>query len=276
MRSASHASRRQHHGPGFSKSETPGPRGPDARMEFLPDEARPRTVYRIGVVLLVAAAACLPVDLWITREVTGDRLLGDVRKALALSEAFAHGFGAAVILLVACTLEPNRRRIARAAACTFGAGLLANCAKVMIGRTRPNFSQLEGTVWATFTGWAPGLSGEAGHAAKTAVQSFPSGHAATAVGLAVGLAYLYPRGRWIFVSLATLGALQRVAFGHHFLTDVLVGAALGCLVGASCTDPRGLGVWFDRLERHAAAVDLIPAGAYTGERLRPAERDPSA
>jgi membrane-associated phospholipid phosphatase len=66
-----------------------------------------------------------------------------------------------------------------------------------------------------------------------ALQSLPSAHAATAVGLALALAALYPRGRWLFASFAVLAGLQRIEAQAHFASDVLAGAAVGCMVGAA-------------------------------------------
>ena len=64
---------------------------------------------------------------------------------------------------------------------------------------------------------------------KSLYQSFPSGHTATAVGLAVALACAYPRGRWFFAGMALLAACQRVGDGHHFLSDTLAGASVAFL-----------------------------------------------
>ena len=57
---------------------------------------------------------------------------------------------------------------------------------------------------------------------------FPSAHAATAVGLAIALGVLYPRGRWLFIAFAFLAGLQRIEAQAHFASDVLAGAAVAC------------------------------------------------
>ena len=49
----------------------------------------------------------------------------------------------------------------------------------------------------------------------------------TAAGLAAALAWKYPRGRWLFATLAMLGVMQRVATLAHYPSDALLGAALG-------------------------------------------------
>ncbi len=64
--------------------------------------------------------------------------------------------------------------------------------------------------------------------------SFPSGHAARAVLLAILAAAWGPS--WLAVVLipwAPLVALSRVAMGLHYLSDVLAGAALGLAAAAA-------------------------------------------
>lgn len=58
-------------------------------------------------------------------------------------------------------------------------------------------------------------------------RSFPSGHAQTAFAAAVYLSLLFPRGAALFLALAALVGLSRVALGVHYPSDVLAGAALG-------------------------------------------------
>lgn len=73
--------------------------------------------------------------------------------------------------------------------------------------------------------------------------SFPSGHAAgsfcAAVFLALALPAIRPMSRWVrglvvalAGTLAALVAISRVYLGAHFPSDVVVGAALGALIGA--------------------------------------------
>jgi len=101
---------------------------------------------------------------------------------------------------------------------------VADLLKLCILRIRPCQFNFDGPVWTTFNQWFPlfgiGSSG----------QSFPSAHTATAVGLAAALTWLYPRGRLLFPLFAMLVGCQRIASGAHFLSDVLVGAAAGCVV----------------------------------------------
>lgn len=61
--------------------------------------------------------------------------------------------------------------------------------------------------------------------------SFPSGHAAGSFAAAVALASFYRRDRPLLALAATAVGASRVYLGHHFPSDVLVGAALGSGVG---------------------------------------------
>jgi membrane-associated phospholipid phosphatase len=66
------------------------------------------------------------------------------------------------------------------------------------------------------------------------MQSFPSAHTATAVGLAVMLVSLFPRGRWLFPIIAVLVGMQRIATSAHFPSDVFAGATVGWVFGSIC------------------------------------------
>lgn len=145
-------------------------------------------------------------------------------------ELFGHGLGALMICLTIACLDPAwRQRLPRIAATVVIAGVAANAVKLLIARNRPHSLDLAHIdVWQTFCGWLPSLQ------TASSCRSFPSGHAAVAVALALGLAVTYPRGRWLFWSLGCGAGLQRVVYGDHFPSDVLAGAAIGwvtsCLV----------------------------------------------
>jgi undecaprenyl-diphosphatase len=62
--------------------------------------------------------------------------------------------------------------------------------------------------------------------------SFPSGHAARSIGLAIVLGTLYPYLLLYLIVWAVLVGVARIALGVHYLSDVIVGWGLGGLIGA--------------------------------------------
>ena len=69
---------------------------------------------------------------------------------------------------------------------------------------------------------------------NTDPHSFPSGHAARAMMLAVLSAHVGPSWLgWLLLAWSPLVALARVAMGVHYFSDILAGALLGALAGFS-------------------------------------------
>jgi membrane-associated phospholipid phosphatase len=219
---------------------------------------RPMSAYASGLGLALLACVALAIDLPVARFVAewdGHEPLDSLREIVSQFEPFAHAAGVAGILLVIFVLDRSRRRsVLRLAACAFGAGLLTDLIKLSVARVRPvRALELQcSDVWATFEACFACLNNWSLAIDRT-IQSFPSGHAATAAGLAVGLCWLYPRGRWLFALFAVLASLQRILALAHFPSDVFAGAAIGCLIGAACTDGYTLGRFFDRFELRRAA-----------------------
>jgi membrane-associated phospholipid phosphatase len=122
------------------------------------------------------------------------------------------------------------------------AGLVADLLKMCVVRIRPRAFSLAGNVWETFGHWLP-----LNHVASD-FESFPSGHTAAAVGLSAALIWLYPRGRWLFISFALLAGGQRLSSTSHFLSDVTWGAAVGTFAASLFLPGGWLAAKFDRLE----------------------------
>jgi len=234
---------------------------------------RPAGMQRVAVLaclLLLLAVAALVVDVPLSllcMEGAGGtfRLPGDLRKAVYLSEVFAHGMGVAAILATIYVVDPvSRRRLLRVLACVLLAGAAVNLVKGCVERSRP-YAYLNNHGSATIGEAAERASidtfgrllplGDGGHAA----QSFPSGHTATALALAVALSWLYPRGRNLFWTFALLAAFQRIASGSHHLSDTLVGATIGIVVASLLTQQTRMAAFFDWHEnRSNARVNFTP------------------
>jgi membrane-associated phospholipid phosphatase len=201
-----------------------------------------RLFWPIGIALL--GFAVLPLDVPIARWFHDKSCPREILRWLGFAETYSYGFGVACILFTVFALDPGRRfLLPRAAATAFGGGLLANVLKLLVvARTRPENFDFTQTVGATFGQWLPlgiGGSGE---------QSFPSAHMATAFGLTGALIWLYPRGRWIFPIFAVLAGCQRMSSWAHFFSDVVWGAAAGCVAVILFLPGGLLACWFDKLE----------------------------
>ncbi|HEX6308239.1 MAG TPA: phosphatase PAP2 family protein [Longimicrobiales bacterium] len=99
-------------------------------------------------------------------------------------------------------------------------GIAAELAKLLIRRRRPG--ELGDYVFRAFTE-RPFSTGGLG---------MPSSHALVAFGAAAVLARLFPRARFVWWGLAWGCGLSRIAAGAHFLSDIVVAAVIGWLVGA--------------------------------------------
>jgi membrane-associated phospholipid phosphatase len=223
----------------------------------LDDRSRLRRVAVLAFALILFGGAALPFDLAVARTFLADeiglkplfRLPGDLRDGIYLCEAFAHMITVGLILLTVYVLDPGRRRrFPRMVACVLAAGLAADVIKMLVARTRPNtffkldLDFLQVTVWDTFGQLLPLGAGGSGQ------QSFPSAHSAVAAGLAVALAWQYPRGRWLFATFAFLAGCQRVVSGAHFVSDACWGLAVGLIVASVLVYTTGANHLFARIE----------------------------
>lgn len=128
---------------------------------------------------------------------------------------FSRGAGRARIGRNAVLLRQAAGQAGFVLAVILTGGVAAIILKWGLGRARPNIAAADGAFTfapiATSAGWA----------------SFPSGHAATTVPLAVGLGFLMPRLRLGFLALAFWVAASRAILGAHWASDVQAGVVLG-------------------------------------------------
>ncbi|HAU29735.1 MAG TPA: phosphatase PAP2 family protein [Rhodospirillaceae bacterium] len=102
--------------------------------------------------------------------------------------------------------------------CVAATGIIIQIPKYLFGRARPKAL------------WDRGLDGFHGITWDTSLTSFPSGHTATAVALALVLFHLFPKARIPLFLYAGFVALSRILLLQHYLSDVLGGAFIALLI----------------------------------------------
>lgn len=148
----------------------------------------------------------------------------------------------------------TRAALARGVLLLLGAGLgglAAELLKLAFRRERPRAHAGE----YVFRAWTE-------RPLSTGGLALPSSHALVAWGAAAVLAHLFPRARWVWYALAAGCSWSRVAAGAHFVSDVVVSAVVGLLVG------EGLWRWHLRREERqgASVVGRAPGGTGSGPR----------
>lgn len=204
----------------------------DVQPSVNPWFARPTTAFLI--LALVVGGICplaIQFDQSISAFLRQIKLPGDVQKAISLSETFAHGLGVASILLTVFVVAVDRRRaLYIAVLITALSGTTANVLKSTVVRVRPHHEGLQVKDHKGLSVNSPQAVDRSFWDARQ--RSFPSGHAATAWGLAIGLSLVFVRGWWIFGMLAVLASVQRIESGAHYPSDVLAGMAIAFLIAA--------------------------------------------
>lgn len=221
--------------------------GPRESLRSPLDCGFPRRLLAGAVVLACLGLAALAIDLPVAAWFLVHRPPREIVRLLNFSEVFAHGTGVAVLLVAVLALDPAIRSRSRSASvgwrcfarmvlASYAGGLAAQLVKGTVIRVRPRAADLADlpNVLATFSNGALSL---ADHGSSD-LASFPSGHAATAAGLAAALSWRYPHASPFFAAMATLAALQRIVAKAHYPSDVACGAALGLAVAAACLTVR--------------------------------------
>ena len=182
----------------------------------------------VGAVALLLSVPLMKWDQQLSQSLRLGHLPGDLRKAIELSEAFAHGSGATAILLaLLLASKPPRSDYWQAVSMTASSGIAANLLKAFFTRARPYTYDDTDAAARDVTGWEFLGAGSFWDARQ---KSFPSGHTATAWGLAIGLSLMFPRASAIFLPLAALATFQRLFSGAHFPSDAMAGFGIACLM----------------------------------------------
>ncbi len=150
---------------------------------------------------------------------------------------------------------PTRKLLFLVASLAAGPGLLVNAFfKEVWGRPRPSETTLFGGDWTFLPAWIPG-------GACPTNCSFPSGEASGAAWL-MALVFVVPES-WRRATLAAVAAwmvvisANRIAFGSHFLSDVVIGWGLMLVVVLICREMILLRLDEATLARLDAALEAI-------------------
>ena len=135
-----------------------------------------------------------------------------------------------------------------------GSGLSNNLIKMAIGRARPrHFDDLGAFHFAP-----PGLD--------SGLQSFPSGHSATAGAMAIIFILFFPRLKWTWLAIAGWIGASRVIVGAHYPSDVIAGLVYGAsfawLLACWFTNRRLLFRSHDGCIRLSSRTGLSPSKIY--------------
>lgn len=213
-------------------------------------------VAALGLVLM-------PLDPAVARWAGGLRQSGDLWQELRAFQQYGQGGSIVLGVVLIWLLDPARRR----RLLDWGAAALVVWAvvfpmKTLIGRPRPRLNDPYGFLWPWGTWDFGGDVGqrhawEVGAGISSDLWSMPSSHAAFAAVMSVFLIALYPRLRWFGVFIVGLVGAGRVLFGAHYLSDVLIGAALAWLLATLAVGGfwgvRGLDwVWLRLVDRKAS------------------------
>lgn len=239
----------------------------------------PRTpvwVWWSGGLCILLGCAVLPLDGWVAGLFGSDgfQLRGDPRREIEAFQQFGQLSFTLLIAWAVWLLDPVRRRVLLdllLAKAIMGVVILLS--KATVGRARPSY----GEPWLfagpsgrveLHPGAAPVGVWSADDGFNAALASMPSGHTAHAVLVAVALGMWYPRLIPVVATLASIVGVARVLTGAHYPSDVLIGAALGLVLGGwMCSGYRGVrlldAVWVRLVDRHAS-----PAYPALRDRLR--------
>jgi membrane-associated phospholipid phosphatase len=210
--------------------------------------------------LLAGGLALLAVDLPVARACANRDWPDEIHRFLRSIEPFGTPYGqGAILLCVAIALPELARRVPRMAVIAVSAGLAADVIKLLVGRERPKYFDLQSaSAFDSFVAWLPFLRD------GSSIDSFPSAHTASAVGFAIALAWLFPRGRVAFGALAATVAVQRLEVCQHFVSDLCFGATTGWLVAQALLAGTPAARAFDRWESASASGCSQPARFVSG------------
>lgn len=166
-------------------------------------------------------------------EEIASRVPEDIREIFVCIEIFGNKIGV-IAMIGLCMLLGRRchRNWPLMLGSVVGSAVVGHVLKRCIVRVRPFAFDFQNAITESFGGLSVFANSE------DITQSFPSGHTVAAVALAVVLAWLYPRKRFVFYGLAAWLMTYRIAIGAHYLSDTLA----ACFIAVTLTW-LGIFIW---------------------------------
>ncbi len=187
-------------------------------MQAPPLPSLKKSLPTVGILAVASLLSFWFVDQSLRLWIQPNSIPGDLKALFNYLSAFGHGAGCLITILLILNFDFERRRgIWLVLGSTILAGTVTAFVKVLVQRSRP-FYEASGAELTL----NEALSNNAMH-------SFPSGHTATAVSLALALSILYPRARKLMFSLAVITGVQRIVSQNHYASDVFAGVIVGIL-----------------------------------------------
>lgn len=188
------------------------------------------TVYVVGFCLLAMLGLDRPVAAFFKVHISGE-IEGFFKIVTRLGEAQLYLIPAGVLFLALMlagwrAASPQRRAFWRRQALAPGflfltmaaSGLTSNVIKISLGRMRPRY-------W-----FEQGLYGFEPFNTHWGMNSFPSGHSQAAFAAMTALMVIFPRHAALWLTIAVLVAISRVATTVHWLSDAVAGSWLAICV----------------------------------------------
>jgi membrane-associated phospholipid phosphatase len=216
----------------------------------------------------IALSRLVPHDGTISRWAVALRenhLGGDVVRELGALQQYGQGAVTALVAWSIWLLQPRLRRRLLDWLLAVGVAAVAGYpAKMLIGRPRPKFGDPEhflGPFGVYPVSEEVGLrhAWEIGSGISSDLWSMPSSHTLYAVVMSSMLWVWYPRLRPVAVTMAVVVGASRVLFGAHYLTDVLVGGALGAVIAVPIARTHAGVRLVDAAWRRVVDRDATPA-----------------
>jgi undecaprenyl-diphosphatase len=194
-------------------------------MSPTPDPADSRRQILIALLVAGMVAGCYflvdrPAVIW-ARDLD-PRLVAVFEKITVAGSATPHLIVLAVLYLVlrfSLQRAAAAKRVLFVIAAIVVSGLTVDLLKPIVARWRPQAFLAD-----------PSQYGFAFFKTARIHNSFPSGHATTALAVACALALLFPRLRVLWLVAAAVVASSRVIIGEHYPGDVLAGAWFGVVI----------------------------------------------